>query len=331
MRRIRLHHRPAVLCAAGLIAAALIAAAALTAGLPGSAAPAPGSPARGDPADWRAQYPQLRYGVQSVEIQGAALTRYERFADHVARTLGVELDLYLASEYAGIIQAIAAGQIELMDMGASGYAAAWLETGGGVEPLVVPQERDGSIGYHSVMFVRADSDHRSVADLAGATFAWADPNSASGYLYPLVTLREQGIEPAEHFGRVVFSGGHEQSVIGVLDGAYEAAVTWTNDPERHTRGGLHMMLERGVLAEEDIRIIWVSDLIPNPVIAIRSDVPRAMKDDVRRMFLELPETAPEVFSEVARGEAAGYVEVDHEVYEVAVQLRRRLARERRRR
>lgn len=285
--------------------------------------------ASGGVAAWQDEYPAFRYGVQSVETQGAALTRYEGFDAYVQEKLGVGLDLYLSSEYAGVIQAIAAGQIEVMDMGASGYAAAWLETDGNVEPLVVPKEEDGSIGYYSVMFVRADSEYQTIEDLEGASFAWADPNSASGYLFPLVSLRDKGIEPEDHFGEVVFSGGHEQSIIGVLDGAYDAAVTWTNDVEAHTRGGIHMMLERGVLDAEDIRIIWVSDLIPNPVIAIRSDVPQTMKDDLRNMFLNLHEDDPEVFREVARGNSPGYVEVDHEVYEVAIKLRQQLAAERR--
>jgi phosphonate transport system substrate-binding protein len=279
--------------------------------------------------DWREEFPQFRYGVQSVETQSAAMSRYEKFGAYVKEKLGVELDLYLASEYAGVIQAIAASQIEVMDMGASGYAAAWLETNGGVEPLVVPQEEDGSIGYYSVMFVRADSDFHSIEDLKGASFAWADPNSSSGYLFPLVSLRGKDIEPEEHFGSVVFSGGHEQSIIGVLDGAYDAAVTWTNDVAKHTRGGLHMMLERGVLEADDIRIIWVSDLIPNPVIAIRSDVPQAMKDDLQEMFLNLHVDAPDVFAEVARGNSPGYVKVDHDVYQIAIDLRQQLAAERR--
>lgn len=282
-------------------------------------------------SDWRETNPVFRYGVQSVETQAAAMSRYERFGEYVKEKLGVEMELYLASEYSGVIQAIAAGQIDVMDMGASGYAAAWIETDGGVEPLVVPQELDGSIGYYSVMFVRADSDIHTFEDTVGRSFAWADPNSASGYLFPLVSLREQGVEPEEHFSNVVFSGGHEQSIIGVLDGAYDVAVTWTNNPENHTRGGLHMMLERDLLKAEDIRIIWVSDLIPNPVIAARSDLPQEMRDDLRDLFLNMRDDAPEVFAEVARGSSSGYVEVEHDVYQIAVELRRQLAADRRNR
>ena len=206
--------------------------------------------------------------------------------------LGVELELFLSAEYAGVIQAIGAKQLEVMDMGASGYAAAYVETMGGIEPLVVPTNPDGTIGYYAVAFVRADSPYKSLDDLKGKIWAWAEPNSSSGYLFPLVSFRNKGLIPEKHFGKVVFSGGHEQSIIGVLDRAYDGAVTWTNDVEKHTRGGLHMMLSRKVLNIKDIRIIWVSELIPNPVIAIRSDVPAQMKADLKAMFLNLHKDNP---------------------------------------
>ena len=280
-------------------------------------------------ADWRKQYPKFRYGVQAVETQAAAMTRYKAFGEYVKKKLGVELELFLSAEYAGVIQAIGAKQLEVMDMGAAGYAAAWLETKGGVEPLAVPTNNDGTIGYYAVAFVRADSAYKTLNDLKGKTWAWVEPNSSSGYIFPLVGFRRMGIEPEKHFGKVVFSGGHEQSIIGVLDKAYDGAITWTNDVEKHTRGGLHMMLSRGVLKKEDIRIIWVSDLIPNPVIAIRSDLPPQMKAEIKSMFLNLHKDDPKVFREVARGESQGYREVDHKTYQIAVDLRQQMAKERR--
>ena len=279
--------------------------------------------------DWRKQFPKFRYGVQAVETQAAALTRYKGFGEYVKQKLGVELQLFLSAEYAGVIQAIGARQLEVMDMGASGYAAAHVETMGGIEPLVVPTNPDGTIGYYAVAFVRADSPYKTLDDLKGKVWAWAEPNSSSGYLFPLVSFRNRGLDPEKHFGKVVFSGGHEQSIIGVLDRAYDGAVTWTNDVEKHTRGGLHMMLDRKVLNIKDIRIIWVSELIPNPVIAIRSDVPAQMKADLKAMFLNLHKDNPAVFREVVRGESQGYREVKHEVYQIAIDLRNQLAKERR--
>jgi len=280
-------------------------------------------------ADWRKQYPKFRYGVQSVETQAASLTRYKGFGEYVKKKLGVERELCPASQYAGGSMARCAHDHEFVLLGASGYAAAWLETRGAVEPLVVPTNPDGTIGYYSVAFVRADSPYKTLKDLKGKIWAWAEPNSSSGYLFPLVGLRKMGIEPEKFFGKVVFSGGHEQNIVGVLDKAYDGAVTWTNDVEKHTRGGLHMMLSRGVLKKEDIRIIWVSDLIPNPVIAVRSELPKEMKAELKAMFLGMHKDDPKVFKEVVRGESQGYREVEHSVYQIAIDLRQQLAKERR--
>lgn len=300
------------------LAAALATAALLVQTMPASA--------------WQENYPKLRFGVLSVESQGAALTRYEGFKEHVREKLGVELELFLASEYAGVIQAMASKQLEMAAFGASSYAAAYAETDGNVEPLVVAREMNGDLGYNSVLLVRADSPYQSIDDLKGKTFAWADPNSSSGYLFPLVSFRAQGLDPEAHFGRVVFSGGHEQSIIGLMDGAYDAIVTWTSDPVNHLRGGIRMMLDRGVVSTEDFRVIWVSDLIPNPPVAILSDLPEAMKADLRDLFLNLHEEASEeVFYAVARGQSPGFAAVDHSLFQIAVDLRQQLAADRRRR
>lgn len=275
-------------------------------------------------AEWQDDFPSVGYGVQSVESQGAALTRYADFAPYVKDKLGAKLDVYLASQYAGVIQALLGDQIEFMHMGASGYAAAYLESDGNVKPLVTPKNPDGSIGYHSVLLVRADSEYKSLEDLKGATFAWADPNSTSGYLMPNSSLRSQGLIPEEHFGQVVFSGGHEQSVIGLMDGTYDAVVTWTNDPETHTRGGIHMMLQRGVIEKSDFRVLWSSPPIPNPVIAARADLPQDLVEDFQTMLLNLKENNEEIFRQVARGKSPGFQKVTQKDYAPIVEMRRQM-------
>ena len=70
--------------------------------------------------------------------------------------LGIPVKLFPAADYAGVMQGIAAGQLEMAGFGASGFAGAWLDCKC-VEPIVVPQENDGSTYYYSVMVVRAGS------------------------------------------------------------------------------------------------------------------------------------------------------------------------------
>lgn len=282
------------------------------------------SPQAGESPAWIEEHPSIGFGVQSVESQGAALSRYVEFAPYIENKWGVALDIYLAADYSGIIQALITEQIEFMHMGASGYAAAYLQSDGGVEPLVTAKGEDGSTTYHSVMFVQEGSGYETLADVEGKVFAWADPHSTSGFLMPNFQLREKGIIPDEYFDQTVFAGGHEQVVVGVKNGTYDVGVTWTDDPEKHHRGGVYMMKEQGVIEEDDIRIIWVSDPIPNPVIAAHKNVHDALVEDWKEMLLNLREENPELHEEVARGKSPGFVEVDHADYEPIVRMRKQM-------
>ena len=94
----------------------------------------------------------------------------------------------------------------------------------------MPQERDGTIFYIAVMVMRKDSGIKSIDDMKGHSLAFTDPNSASGYLIPSVTLRAKGIDltDGKYFTHTGFSGGHEQGVVAVLNRQYDACVVWTS-------------------------------------------------------------------------------------------------------
>ena len=66
-----------------------------------------------------------------------------------------------------------------------------------------PTNPDGTIGYYAVAFVRADSPYKTLDDLKGKIWAWAEPNSSSGYLFPLVGFRNMGLDP----GKALRQGG----------------------------------------------------------------------------------------------------------------------------
>jgi phosphonate transport system substrate-binding protein len=111
------------------------------------------------------------------------------------------------------------------------------------------------------------------------------PNSRSGYLVPNAALRDAGVDPQKHFSRTVFLGGHEQSVLGVLKGNVDSAFTWTSPG--HQAGQFRIMMDRGMLKLEDVRIIWQSPLIANPLLAISKSLPADMKKDLFHLFVNL--------------------------------------------
>jgi phosphonate transport system substrate-binding protein len=278
--------------------------------------------------DWRSRFPVVSMSAVSSESQGATEARFKDFAKVFKDRFGVELRIFTASSYSGTIQALTAGQIQFANLGPAAYAAAFIDSDGGVEPLAAAKEVDGDVGYHSHLIVRADSPFRTIEDLKGRSLAWADPNSASGYLIPLVSLRAAGIDAMKHFGRTVFSGGHEQSALGVVNGQFDSAFVFgARDPL--SRGVLHMMGQRGVLDTSRVRVVWRSPLIPGSPVTVRKDLPADMKRDIQKLFVDLYSIDPRMAEIVARGKTQGYVPVTHEMYQPvidAVQEQRRMRR-----
>ena len=189
-------------------------------------------------------------------------------------------------------------------MGGAAYAAGYIDSNGGIEPLVMNVEPNGGRGYHSVLIVRADSPYKSLEDLKGKTMAWVDPNSTSGYLVPNAALRDTGIDPQKYFGRTLYSGGHEQSVLGVLKGNLDSAFTWTSPG--HQSGQFRIMIDRGLLKLDDIRVVWQSPLIANPLWAVQKNLPADMRRDLLNMFLSLAKDDMAMAEAAAQGKTSGF-------------------------
>jgi phosphonate transport system substrate-binding protein len=286
---------------------------------------------------WAAQVPQIRYGILGGENEADRLGRFEPYRALIERIFEVPTRLFPASDYAGVMQALGARQLEIAGMGPAAYAGAWMDTNGGIEPLTITQQGDGTIAYVAVMVVRRDSGIESFEQMRGRSLAWADPNSTSGYLIPRFQLRAAGIgvEPGQYFGRTGFGGGHEQAVVAVLQRQYDAAVTWASgqgeESEGFTRGNLRSMVDKGMLNMADLRIIWTSDPIMNGPMAVRTDLPEAFRRDFQMFQLSLAKTYPDIARQIARGDTLGAVEGFHQDYELFVEMRREEAAARRRR
>ncbi|PLU65629.1 phosphonate ABC transporter substrate-binding protein, partial [Sinorhizobium medicae] len=119
------------------------------------------------------------------------------------------------------------GTLDYAELGASGYAKIYLAKADAVEPILTTVQTDGSTGYHSIMVARKDSGITKLEDLKGKKLGFADPDSTSGYLVPLVTLPEAiGAPVKEYFGETGFGGGHENLVLEVVKGTFDAGTTF---------------------------------------------------------------------------------------------------------
>lgn len=284
---------------------------------------------------WADKVPVIRLGLLGGENDTDRLARYGGYQKLLEETFKVPVKLILAADYAGVIQGFAAGQLEASYMSPAAYAGAWMESKGNVVPILTTQEKDGSKSYVAVMYTRADSGITSLADMKGRSLAWADPNSASGYLIPRAEFRAAGIdpEPGRYFGRTGFAGGHEQAVVAVLGKQYDAGVTWTSgigdESQGYTRGTLRIMSDKHLLDMKDLRIIWKSRPILNGPFVLRADTPPAFQADMLALHRAIPKHYPDIYHAVDMGTGMDWVPVTHADYQVFVDIRKAEAAARR--
>jgi len=143
---------------------------------------------------------------------------------------------------------------------------------------IAPLGRTGA-SYKSVIIARNDRGIRTLSDLRGRTFAFVDPSSTSGHLFPKAGLLKAGYDPEALFGRVIFSGGHDASAIAVQNGKVDAAAV--------ADGLLDMAIERGVVKRDEVSVIWTSEAIPGAPFALRRDLPPELKKRIVAAFSEL--------------------------------------------
>jgi phosphonate transport system substrate-binding protein len=290
------------------------------------AALALGAAPTGNAQDWKGQVKELRIGLLGGENTSSRLARYDGFQHLLQEKLGIPVKLYPAADYAGVMQAMGAGQLDLAEFSPSAFAGAWLDCKC-IEPTVVPLEKDGTVFYVAVMVTRKDSGITSIEQMKGHSLAWADPNSASGYLIPSASLKAAGIDLADgaYFSRTGFAGGHEQGIIAVLNKQYDACVTWTSGQgdiaEGYSRGALRGMVDRGMLKMSDVNIIWKSGKIPNGPWGMRSALPAGLKAAFTAFMLDLPKSHKDVYDAVEQGSGVGYVPATLDLYKDIIGLR----------
>ena len=269
---------------------------------------------------------ELRIGILGGENEADRLSSNECLIERFETLLGVPVKLFPAADYAGVIEGLLGGTLDYAELGASGYAAVYLDNPDAVEPVATTIQLDGSTGYYSVMLSRADSGIKTLDDMKGKHLGFADPNSTSGYLIPSVALPAQGYVIEDFFGQTSFSGGHEQNVLAILNGDVDGGVTWTSGvgewDEGYSNGNLHKMVNKGLLDMNDLQLLWQSPLIPNGPTVLRSSLPDDIKVKLRASILSMPKDDPECFANTQHGDLKGFLEVTPKFYETIIAARK---------
>jgi phosphonate transport system substrate-binding protein len=274
--------------------------------------------------DWRTKYPELTFSIVPAENASGVIERYTPFMDYLSRALGVKVNLRVANDYAAVIEGQRAGNVQIASYGSASFARA-LITGVKTEAFALDVNADGTTGYYSVLYVKASSPYKTIEDLKGKNIGLVDPNSTSGNNVPRYMLDKLHINPENYFGKVVFTGSHENAVLALSQGTVDVAA---NDWTAEDNSNLTRMLAKGMLKNadgssmkvSDFRIIMKSDTIRNGPLTVLSDMPADAKEAIAKAFMDAATADKAAFDKLSDGKNLPWKAAKTEEWKPVVEL-----------
>jgi len=223
------------------------------------------------------------------------------FVDYLSEQLDRPVRLVIGADYAAVVEAMKYGHADIAVCGASGYSIAGREVD--IEVLVAEvMASTGLPSYQSYIITRSDSGITDLSQLNGASFAFTDVGSTSGYLMPSYIFAQEGIE----IGREFFGGAQFVVVEAVLNNTVDAG----SIAEQYYRQGIN----EGVFVEGDLTILRISDPIPGTATWVRKDMPTELKQQITDALVNVPD---EVMDATGRGgDITGYAVMSDSDYDI---------------
>jgi phosphonate transport system substrate-binding protein len=218
----------------------------------------------------------LNVGLVPSEDPRLMIADNQALLDALRQSLGMEIKPFVATDYNGVVEALRAKKLDIALLGPFSYvlAASIAE----VDPIAIPDTQKQGPNYYSLIIARKDRNIHSLADLKGRTFAFVDPSSTSGHLFPKTAMMRAGLNPDADL-RAIFAGSHDASAIAVQNGKVDAAAV--------ADGLLEAAIARGVVKADEIVVVWKSDPIPGSPIVVRRDLPEPLKQRIRAAFASM--------------------------------------------
>ncbi|MCW1920346.1 phosphonate ABC transporter substrate-binding protein [Rhodobacter sp. KR11] len=269
---------------------------------------------------------EFNIGILGGENAQDRITSNECYRAAIEKEIGVPVKVFTPADYDGVIQGLLGGTLDVAFLGASAYAKITLTDAAAVEAPLTAMNVDGTTGYYSIGFTRKDTGITSIEEAKGKIFAFGEPNSTSGFLVPASELTAMHGDLKAFFKDVPFSGGHEQTIVGVANGTYDAGVSFGDGigdwAEGYTSGGFHKAAEAGLVDMNTLVEIWRSKLIPNGPFVIRAALPQDVKDKVVKLTDTLAEVDHACAMSVNGGDLKDYVPVEAGFYDGIVEARK---------
>lgn len=243
---------------------------------------------------------KINFGVIPNAGSTSMKENFSGLTEHLNKKLGIKVELQLAGDYTGVITGMQHKHIDVAYFGPLSYVQA--QERANAEALVAEVDAESGLpGYRGIIITKKDSGLNTLESIKGKTWAFTSPQSTAGTLVPTVMFSKSGIDPQKYFSKVLYSGGHEASILSIKAGKIDAASV---DRLEYNRG-----LGKA-WKDEDFNIIWTSDLIPSSLMAARGDLPESLKKALKEAFISYTD-----MEGLNKLKIKGYIEANDSMYD----------------
>jgi phosphonate transport system substrate-binding protein len=200
--------------------------------------------------------------------------------------LSMEVQPFVATDYTGVVEALRADKLDIAFLTPASYVLAHDEAN---VRVILKSHRRGSPYYYAAIITQADSGIENLESLRDKTFAFGDPLSTSGNVFPRKMFKEKGIDPARDFKSILYSGGHDATVLAVLHRKVDGGATFANFPDGKDASWMQYL--KDPREREQIRAIAYSEPIPADNLVVNGRLDAALIKKIETIFLDLGQAA----------------------------------------
>ena len=222
----------------------------------------------------------LIFAYTPIEDPAVYQNLFGPFTEYLAACTAKKVVYFTVQSNAAEIEAMRAGRLHIGGF-ASGQTGFAVNLAGAV-PFAIKGDGKGTRTYNQIVVVKASSPYQKLTDLKGKKVAHTSPSSNSGNMAPRALLPAEGLTPDKDY-KVVYSGKHDQSLLGVMSGDYDAATITSDIYDR--------FVNRGMIKADDVRILFRSGPFPTSAFAYAHDLDPALAAKISKCFTDYRFTA----------------------------------------
>lgn len=246
----------------------------------------------------------LVFAYTPVEDPAVYKTAWSDFLTHLEEVTGKDVLFFPVQNNAAQIEAMRSGRLHIAGFNTGSNPLA--VNCAGFRPFTIMASEDGNFGYEMEIITHPDSGIASVEDIKGKQMAFTAPTSNSGFKAPSAILKaEYGMEAETDF-EPVFSGKHDNSILGVANKDYPAAAI--------ANSVMHRMLDREVITEDQVTSIYKSQTFPTTGFGVVYNLKPELQDQIKEAFFSFEWDGTTLQEEFSKSDEAQFIEMTYQEF-----------------